>query len=347
MDENLSREMGRVAEYLGEYLPQGELLVLWQQVQAGDWQLNWQWPGRVAWAVLGGQAAAVLHLLGSLLVVAVLSMLLAGLQDGSVGRLAAQVMGLLAALPAVQALLLVGQDAAEALTLMGDFLYALLPVLLSLLAGLGAENTVALFNPVLLLAVSTSLHVLRVFVLPMLCVSGALTVGGRLAGGLNLAGLARLVRDVAAGVFAVMLAVFGGLLGVLGLASAGLSGLGWRATKVAGSVFIPVVGRTLADALDSVVGTALLLKSVVGLAGVVVLLLVCMVPGIKLLLVYVVFRLAAALAEPLGNVEVAALLGDMAQVAVMLFAVVAAAGLFFFFLIGIIIGMGNLMLALR
>lgn len=347
MDENLGYELGKVADYLGEYLPGGDVAALWQQVQAGELALDWQLPGRVALAVLGGQAAAVLHLFGYLLVVAVLGMLLAGLQDGGVGRLAAQVMSLAAALPAVQALLLAGQDAAEALKLMGDFLYALLPVLLSLLAALGGEATVALFNPALLLAVSTSLHVLRVFVLPMLCVSGALAVGGRLPGGLKLAGLAKLLRDVAAGVFGVMLTVFGGLLGVLGLSSAALSGLGWRAAKAAGSAFIPVVGRTLADALDSVVGTALLVKGAVGLAGMLLVLLLCMVPGVKLLLVYLTFRLAAALAEPLGNAELAALLGDMAQVVVMLFAVVAAAGLFFFFLIGIVIGMGNVMVALR
>lgn len=351
MDDVLSDDLlvqtDRVGEYLAEYLPNGELAALWGQVAAGEVAIDWQLPGRVAGAVLAGELPQVLHLLGYLLVVAVFAMLVAGLADGAVGRLSAQVMGLAAALPAMQTLLVAGEEAGEAVALMSDLLYALLPVLLTLLAAMGGGATVALFNPALLLAVGTSLHILRVFVLPMLYVSGAVAVAGRMSGGLRLAGLAKLLRELPAGVFAVMLAVFSGLLGVLGLSSAAMTGLGWRAAKVAGSTFIPVVGRTLADALDSVVGTALLLKNAIGVLGLLMVLLLCVVPGVRLLLVYAALRVAAALAEPLGNAEMSALLGEIAQVVVLMFGVVAAAGLFGFFLIGIAVGMGNVMFALR
>lgn len=337
----------QVQDYLGEYLPQDELAALWQRAEAGEIAFDWHLPCDLAAAVLGQELGGALVLLGELLVLAVFGLLVSGLMDGSVGRLAAAVVSMAAALPAVRALLLCGQTADEAVGLMSDFLYALLPVLLTLLASMGGAASVALFNPALLAAVSVLLHTLRIFVLPMLYVSGALAVANRLPGGLNVGGLAKLVRDLAAGVFGVGLAVFSGLLGVLGLAGAAMSGLGWRAAKVAGSTFIPVVGRTLADALDSVVSTALLLKNAMGLAGILLLALICVLPGVKILLMWAAVRLAGVLAEPLGNGNLAGLLGDMAQLMALIFGVVAAAGLFFFFLICITVGMGNVLVALR
>lgn len=343
----LEQMIGEVGEYLADYLPQGELSELWQGVRRGDVAVDWHLPITLAEAVFFAEMPVALRLFAELLVLAVFGMLLGMLAQGEVAKLSQTVVTMAAALLAVQAFGVVGETADGAVTLMSDFLYALLPVLLTLLATMGGGSTVALFNPALLFCVGVALHILRMFVLPMLYVSGALAVANRLSGGLKLSGMAKLVRDLAMGVFGIMLTMFTGLLGVLGLSSAALSGLGYRAIKSAGSAFIPVVGRTLADALDSVVGTALLLKNIVGLAGIAVLILICVLPAVKILLMYGAFRLAGAICEPLGGADLAGLLNDMANVVVLFFAVVAAAGLFFFFLVSIVIGMGNLMLALR
>lgn len=344
---DLDKAILQVAEYLEDYLPQSSLQSLWQGIKSGDAELNWQLPGKLAAEVFAKEIVGAAALLMQLLVPVLFGMLLGSLAQGGVGRLTALIIGLAAAVPAVKAFAVAGAAAEAAVNLMSDFLYALLPVLLTLLAAMGGGSAVALFNPALLFAVSVALHLLRVFVLPMLYVSGALAVGGRLGGGLKLGGLARLTRDLAMGVFGIMLTVFTGLLGVLGLSSAVVGGLGLRAVKSAGGAFIPVVGHTLMDALDSVLGTTLLLKNIIGVGGVLMLLLICILPGIKILLLYAVFRLVAALAEPLGDTAMCGLLNDMAGVVVLFFAVTAAAGLFFFFLISITIGMGNIMLMVR
>ena len=344
---DLEQAIEEVGDYLGDYLPRDSLRQIWQDVKNGDLALDLGLFKRLAAAVFGQELAGVLRLFGQLMVLTVCGMLLAGFGGGGVAKLAAAVINLAAAALAVLAFTTAGGVAGEAIGIMTDFLYALLPVLLTLLASVGGGGTVALFNPALLVTVSAALHILRGFVMPLLYVSGALSAGGRLSGGLKLGGLAKLSRDLAMGVFTVMLTVFTGLLGVLGLSSAALSGLGYRAVKSAGSAFIPVVGRALADTLDSVIGTALLLKNIIGLAGIIILLLICILPGIKILMLYAAFRVAGALAEPLGSAELSALLNDMAGVVVLFFAVAAMAGLFFFFLISITIGMGNLMLALR
>ncbi len=343
----LERSIDAVGRYLGDYLPGDSLSELWRQARQGELALSPQLFAAAAAGAFTREIAGTLNIFGQLLTLAVFTMLLARFEEKGVGKLAASVVYLAFMGLAVQVFRLCGDTAGEAIGLMSDFVYALLPVLLTLLVSLGGASSVALFNPALLFAVSVSLHLLRYFVLPLLYISGALTLFGRLPAGVKLSGLAKLARDLGMGVLAVLLSLFTAGLGVLGLSSAALDGLGFRAVKSASGVFIPVVGRTIADVLDTVVGTALLLKNVIGVAGIAVLALLLLLPAVKILLLYLAFRLAGAVCEPLGDAALAELLGALAQVVVLFFAVVAAGAIFFFFLISIIIGMGNIMLALR
>ncbi len=343
----LEHSIDEVGRYLGEYLPGGGLDELWRQARQGEIELSPQLFAETAAQAFTREVNGALSLFGQLLTLSVFTMLLARFEQKGVGKLAASVVYLAFMGLAVQVFRLCGDTAGETIHVMSDFVYALLPVLLTLLVSLGGASSVALFNPTLLFAVSVSLHILRFFVLPLLYISGALTLFGRLPAGVKLSGLAKLARDLAMGVFTVMLSVFTAFLSVLGLSGAALDGLGFRAVKSASGIFIPVVGRTIADVMDTVVGTALLLKNVVGVAGIVVLALLCVLPAVKILLLYLCFRVAGALCEPLGDEALAGLLNALAGVVVLFFAVVAAAAIFFFFLICIIIGMGNIMLALR
>ena len=247
----------------------------------------------------------------------------------------------------LQAFRLAGDSCSEAIQVMSGFVYALLPVLLTLLASLGAVSSVGVFNPVMLAAVSMALHVCRSFVLPLLHISGALTVGGNLSPNLSMAGLARLSRDVAMGVFGIMLTLFSAVLGLLGLTGSVVDGLGMKAVKSASGIFIPIVGRTIADVMDTVISTSLLLKNTIGVLGLMILLLICILPAVKILVLSLMFRLAAALAETLGDVRLAAAYNALGGVVTMFFAVTAAAGIFFFFVVSITIAMGNLTVAVR
>lgn len=347
---DLEQVIEEVGDYLGEYMAADPLQEWWQEAKQGNLDLRPEVLGDLAAAVALGELQTALRILGQLLVLATLAALVArlgALNENGVGKLAGSVIYLAFLGLVLQVLLLCGETAGRAITVMSDFLYALLPVLLTLLVSMGAASAVALFNPALLLAVSVALHLQRFFVLPLLYVSGALLLGGRISAGVKLDGLSKLTKDLAMGVFTLLLAVFTAFLGLLGLSGAALDGLGYRAVKSASGIFIPVVGRTLADVLDTVLSAALLLKNVVGVLGLAVLLLICIVPAVKILLMYLVLRLGGAVCEPLGDTDLAALLNSLAGVVVLFFGVVAASTIFFFLLVCITICMGNLTCMLR
>jgi stage III sporulation protein AE len=343
----LEQAIDEVAQYLGQTTNSQALRELWQGVQRGELKLDVALLGQAVVAVFLREIDQALRILGQLLVLSVFGLLLVHLPRQSVAELARRIVYLALFGVVLQVLVLAGGAAAEAVELMSSFLYALLPVLLTLLVSLGAPTAVGLYHPLLLGAVGSALHLLRIFVLPLLYISGALTVGGQISPQIKLNGLAKLCRDVAMGIFGIMLTVFGALLGLLGLGGSVIDGLGLKAVKSAAGAFIPLVGRTLADTLDTVISTALVLKSLIGVLGLVVLLLICIVPAVKILLLSLLLRLTAALVEPLGDSTLAAAMNSMGQVVLLFFAVTAISGLFFFFIVSITIGMGNLVVALR
>ena len=343
---DLEAAVNEVADYLGGLTEAGALRELWESARNGEpvWDISLLW--QVIRAVCFQELTAGFSIFSQLMVLSVFSLLVVHLGGREVANLAQSIVWLALLGIVLQAFRLAGDSCSEALSVMSGFVYALLPVLLTLLASLGAVSSVGVFNPVMLAAVSMALHVCRSFVLPLLHISGALTVGGNLSPNLSMSGLARLCRDVAMGVFGIMLTLFGAVLGLLGLTGSVVDGLGMKAVKSASGIFIPIVGRTIADVMDTVISTSLLLKNTIGVLGLMILLLICILPAVKILALSLMFRLAAALAEPLGDARLAAAYNALGGVVTMFFAVTAAAGIFFFFVVSITIAMGNLTVAI-
>lgn len=228
-----------------------------------------------------------------------------------------------------------------------NLLFALLPVLFPLLAALGGVTTVATLSPALLFALNMLLWALEQLVLPLILACAMLRLVGELAPRFPVGELARLCKDVAMGLLGILTTVFLAVLSLTGVSAVGRDGVLIKAAKTASGAFIPVVGRTLADALDSVLGTVLVLKGAVGLVGGLALLLICAVPACQILAQALLYRLVGALVQPLGDAELARALGGMGQALTLLFAAVAVCGLFSFFALSLVTVLGSAVVMMR
>ncbi|MDF2951840.1 MAG: hypothetical protein K0S18_1423 [Anaerocolumna sp.] len=69
--------------------------------------------------------------------------------------------------------------------------------------------------------------------------------------------------------------------------------------KAAGS--IPGVGNVLGGVAESIIGAGVLLKNAVGVAGVIVILIICAVPIIKLVVTALIYRISCAAVQPISD----------------------------------------------
>ncbi len=312
---------------------------------------NWQAISSKFISYLFKELAANIHLMGKLLFLAVLCALLQNLQNSfdqsAISLLAYSVCFIFLCVIALSAFYQGLTLARETVGNMVGFMEALLPLLLSLLAGVGALTSVALLTPLMLLVVGVTSVVVKDIILPLLFLTAVLECVNYLSGKYKLTNLTGVLKQAGMMTLGFVLVVFIGIVSIQGVAGSIADGLTLRTAKYATATFIPVVGKMFADTVELVMGASLLLKNAVGIFGVLSISLLCALPLIKLISLVIVLKIAGALIQPMGDEKMAKCLDAMGNNLLLLFGAVLTVALMFFLIITMIIGAGSVALMLR
>ncbi|MCL6595211.1 MAG: stage III sporulation protein AE [Firmicutes bacterium] len=292
----------------------------------------------------GREVVAAAGLLGRLVVLAVGASLL-DLLGRSMGREEAARLGAVVVELALVALALASLTVAFALarTVVDDLealMAAVLPLMIGLLAGMGAVTSAALFQPLVLGATELVGHLVASAVLPLLYAGGVLEVVGRLTP-YRLGNVASLLRAAGLWALGAGLTAFLGVVVVAGSLGPVSDGLTLKAGKFLANAFIPVVGKMFADATEMVMGTSLLLKNAVGAVGLIALLVTLALPVAKLMALSFTYRLAGAAVAPASGGAVPDVLGSMGQTLVFVAVAVGAMALMCFITLAALMAAGS------
>ncbi|WP_261179263.1 stage III sporulation protein AE [Anaerobacillus sp. CMMVII] len=290
-------------------------------------------------------------LLGTLILLTVFSVILQNLQTAfernAVSKVANAIVYMVLMIIAINSFYIAVNYAQSAISMMINFMIALLPLLLALLASIGSLTSVALFHPLIILLVNSSGLLIQHFVLPLLFLSALLSLVSTLTDHYKVTKLANLLRNISVGTLGIFLTIFLGVISVQGAVTAVADGITIRTAKFVTGNFVPVVGRVFTDAADTVMGASILLKNTVGIVGLAILLLICAFPAIKVLTLAIIFNLAAAVLQPIGGGAIINSLSIIGKAVIFIFAALATVCLMFFLAITIMVAAGNLSLMMR
>ncbi|SFX06238.1 stage III sporulation protein AE [Thermoactinomyces sp. DSM 45891] len=290
-------------------------------------------------------------LLGAIVVLTVFSMLLQTMQNAfennQVSKVAYAIVFLVIVVLAVDSFSVAIEAAKSAIEKMIHFMFALVPLLLTLLGSMGNLTSVTLFHPLIIFMIHVIGTIIYTFVFPLLFFSTILAVVSTISNKYKVNHLAGLLRKVAITVLGGLLTIFLGVISIQGATTAVADGVTIRTAKYITGNFVPVVGRTISEAADTVAGASLLMKNTIGLAGVVILLMICAFPALKILTLAFIYNFSAAIMQPLGNSPVIESLSAIGKTLIFVFAALAAVGLMFFLAITIVITSGNISLMMR
>ena len=105
--------------------------------------------------------------------------------------------------------------------------------------------------------------------------------------------------------------------------------------------FVPIIGGFAADSLDMVINCIGVIKSAVGLIGIVIIISMLAMPVIKIMAVAVIYKITAIAAEPVANKNISDSLNEIGTSAVTMTVVLAAGALMFLIFITAIMLMGG------
>ncbi|HEY3314768.1 MAG TPA: stage III sporulation protein AE [Bacillota bacterium] len=291
------------------------------------------------------------RLLGRLVILAVLAALLQNLQSAfereSVGKLAYFVVYLVMVVLAMGGFGVAVTAAKGVIDDLTSFMWALLPVLITLLAGTGAVTTAGLFHPAMIAAINLIGFLVRDVIFPLLFFAAVIEIVGSLSDSFKISNLSNFLRQASLAVLGALFSLFLGVVVIEGAAGSVADGVTLRTAKFMASSFIPVIGKMFGDAAELVIGGSLALKNAVGLMGATAVLVMTVFPLVKVAAVIVVYRLAAVIVQPVGAGRVVDCLNGIGNALNLVFVSVATVALMFFIGTTMILLAGNAAVMMR
>ena len=138
----------------------------------------------------------------------------------------------------------------------------------------------------------------------------------------------------------IIITIFSAILGFTGFVSGTNEGVMIKTAKYAISSFEPLVGNCLADTLSTIINTSLLLKNTIGYIGIIVLLIICLLPVIKLYMVSVLYKLLSFISSTLLCKNISDTFDIISTVVSAMGSVVVLTTVIFVLNIGIILSLG-------
>lgn len=237
--------------------------------------------------------------------------------------------------------------AQRTIDLLSNAMQNLFPLLLTLLAAVGGTASAAFFQPAVVAASGTMTSLIRNVTMPFAVGAAVLIILDHVSEKLHVSRLASLFKQMANWTLGVSFTVFIGVTMVQGLGTAAVDGVSIRTAKYAIDNFVPIVGGMFADTVDTLVGCSLLIKNALGTTGLMVLVGICISPMIQALCAVLIYRLSAAILQPVAESSIVDCLYDFSNVLMLLFIIQLSISAMFLLLIAQMLVVGNLTVMLR
>ena len=216
-----------------------------------------------------------------------------------------------------------------------DFMKLLGPVyFLAVAFATGSSTSIAFYQIVLLIIYLVEL-LIQSFLIPLVQIYLIVRILGGLSPEIHLTKFAELIGTIVSWSLKTLLAGVIGFNVIQRLLAPAIDSVK-RSILTKGSGAIPIVGDAISGTAEVVLGTAVLIKNGIGVAGMIVCLVVCLTPLIQMAVTTLMYKLVAALIQPISDKRMVDCVSGMADGANMLLKIVFTTGVLFLITIAIV-----------
>ena len=295
--------------------------------------------------ILGKEVIGSVKILGSIIVIIVIHSILKSISEGLENKSISQITYYVQYILIVT---LIMTNFSQVITMIKEsvqnlvgFIDMLIPILLTLIITTGNIVSAGMLQPILLFIITFIGNFINNIILPLVLVSTALGIVSKISDRIQIDKLSKFFKSSVVWILGVVLTLFVGVVSLEGNLSSSVDGVTAKTAKAAVSSFIPVVGKILGDAVDTVIGCSSILKNAIGIIGVVVVIGICIAPIIKLTILMAVYYLGAALCQPIADSKIISLLEQMGDTFKILLAILCSVSVMLIIGITLVINISN------
>ncbi len=232
-----------------------------------------------------------------------------------------------------------GIESIESLT---TFTQVMVPTMVTFFIGGGRFTSAGLFQPAIFMTAQITASLIKNLFLPLIYVYLILIITDSVLPEMGISKISGIFKSIFSWGLSLILTIFTAVISIGGSVFESVDNVAVRALKFSVGTFIPVVGKILSDSTDMVIGSSLLLKSAFGILGIVVAVLICAVPILKLASQIAVFKIASAFSEPFSNAGLSKMLSGFSNALVMMLALSASMALIVIISLAIMVKSGGI-----
>lgn len=198
----------------------------------------------------------------------------------------------------------------------------------------GGVTSMFFYNVILLLIYVVELVIVR-FLLPVIHIYIMVRVLGNLTDEDFLSEFAGLIHKIVTWALRTLLACVVGVNVVQGLLAPAIDTLK-RSALTRTAEALPWVGNAMGGAAEIFFGTAVLIKNGIGMAGAVIAVLICIGPIVQMALMALMYKLAAALVQPVSDKRITACISGVSEGYELMVRVIFTVGILFLLTIAVV-----------
>lgn len=194
------------------------------------------------------------------------------------------------------------------------FMQMLVPLLIVLMTYTGSITTSTVLEPIILFLVNFVGNMIQTMIIPLVLVFTSLVIISKISEQVQVDKLAKFLKSGIVWFLGIVLTIFVGVVSLEGTLSSSVDGITAKTTKAVVSSAIPVVGKILGDAVDTVLGCGIVLKNAVGIIGVIIIIGICIMPIIKLAILTISYKLVAVATQTIADSKITGLLDEIGDI---------------------------------
>ena len=295
--------------------------------------------------LLGTEIKEALKVMGSILIIVLIHSVLKSISDNlnnkSVAQITYYVQYILIATVIMTNFSSIITLTKEAVGNMISFIQLLFPLLMTLMLASGSVVSVNLVQPIILFIINLISNIFQSIIIPIILVGTALAIVSKISDRIQIDKLSKFLKSSSVWAIGILLTIFVGVLSIEGTLGSSVDGITAKTAKAAVSSFIPVVGKVLGDAVETVIGCSAILKNAIVIVGVIVVIAICITPILKLAIITIIYHLTAALCEPIADSKIVSLITQMADTFKILLAILCSISVMLIIGITLVINISN------
>lgn len=235
------------------------------------------------------------------------------------------------------------QMTSSTLNLLKQQMEIIFPLLLTIMAGLGANTSVGIYQPIVAVLCGGIMQLFLNIVLPLFSLTVVFGVVGNLSSSVKLSKMNDFLKNLFKYIIGFTFTIFSAVLAVSGIMAGSFDGVSIRATKYAIKTYVPFLGGYLSDGFGLIMASSILIKNAIGYSGLIVMLLTIASPLLKIFFFKLGLNLVAGLIEPVADSRVTNFVSQTAKNLSMLSSIILAFAFAYLVCVGLMMCTSNVL----